>query len=100
MLSANEETNEVSQMDEKEESCCTIDYEHHKEIFEQRRQAFLKDPDQAVTTHQAKIRLIRDHYKEAKVPGGYVIGCDEPAERGGMGKGPAPLQYLVSSVGL
>jgi hypothetical protein len=87
-------------MDEKEESCCTIDYEHHKEIFEQRRQAFLKDPDQAVTTHQAKIRLIRDHYKEAKVPGGYVIGCDEPAERGGMGKGPAPLQYLVSSVGL
>jgi len=87
-------------MNEKEESCCTIDYQHHKEIFEKRRQVFLKDPDKAVTTHQAKIRLIRDHYKEAKVPGGYVIGCDEPAERGGTGKGPAPLQYLVSSVGL
>ena len=70
-------------MDEKEASCCTIDYEHHKEIFEKRRQVFLKDPDKAVTTHQATIRLIRDHYKEAKVPGGYVIGCDEPAERGG-----------------
>ena len=31
-------------MDKEEESCCTIDYQHHKEIFEQRRQAFLKDP--------------------------------------------------------
>lgn len=67
-------------MEETDESFCTIDYEHHKEIFEKRRQAYLKDPDKAVTTHQAKIRLIRDHYKEAKVPGGYVIGCDDPAE--------------------
>jgi hypothetical protein len=87
-------------MDKKEESCCTIDYQHHKEIFEQRRQAFLKDPEKAVTTHQAKIRLIKDHYKEAQVPGGYTIACDEPAERGGSDKGPAPLQYLVASVGL
>jgi hypothetical protein len=87
-------------MDEKEESCCTINYQHHKEIFENRRQAFLKDPEKAMTTHQAKIRLIQDHYKEAKVPGGYTIACDEPPERGGTGKGPAPLQYLVASVGL
>jgi hypothetical protein len=87
-------------MEEKEESCCTIDYQHHKEIFEKRRRAFLKDPEKAVTTHRAKIRLIQDHYKEAEVPGGYVIRCDEPGERGGAGKGPAPLQYLVSSVGL
>jgi hypothetical protein len=87
-------------MDEKEESCCTIDYQHHKEIFEKRRQAFLNDPEKAVTMHSAKIRLIQDQYKEAKVPGGYTIECDEPVERGGMGKGPAPLQYLVASVGL
>jgi hypothetical protein len=32
-------------MDEKEESCCTIDYTHHKEIFEKRKQAFLKGED-------------------------------------------------------
>jgi hypothetical protein len=87
-------------MEQKEESCCTIDYQHHKEIFEQRRTAFLKDPEKAVTTHHAKIRLIQDHYKEAEVPGGYTIKCDEPVERGGEGKGPAPLQYLVASVGL
>jgi hypothetical protein len=29
-------------MDEKEESCCTIDYQHHKAIFEERRQAFFE----------------------------------------------------------
>ena len=87
-------------MDDKEESCCTIDYQHHKEIFEQRRQTFLAEPEKAVTTHRAQIRLIQDHYKEARVPGGYTIACDEPVERGGLGKGPAPLQYLVSSVGL
>jgi len=87
-------------MDKEEESCCTIDYQHHKEIFEQRRQAFLKDPEKAVTTHQAKIRLIKDHYKEAQVPGGYTIACDEPAERAKKRRCPAPLQYLVASVGL
>ena len=67
-------------MDEKEESCCTIDYQRHREIFEQRRQAFLKDPEKAVTIHRAKIRLIQDHYKEARVSGGYMIACDEPAK--------------------
>jgi len=87
-------------MDEKEASCCTIDYQHHKEIFESRRQVFLKNPEKAVTTHRAQIRLIQDHYKEARVPGGFTIACDEPVERGGSGKGPAPLRYLVSSVGL
>jgi hypothetical protein len=87
-------------MDNKEESCCTIDYQHHKEIFERRRKAFVNELEKAVTTHRAQIRLIQDHYKEARVPGGYTIACDEPVERGGLGKGPAPLQYLVSSVGL
>lgn len=91
-------------MDEKwqdtEDACCTIDYEHHKEIFEQRRAVYAKDPTKAVTVHQAEIRLVENHYKEARVPGGYTIHCDEPAVRGGQGRGPAPLQLLVSSIGL
>lgn len=87
-------------MDEREESCCSIDYQHHKEIFEKRRSDYLANPEKAVAVHQAKIRLIQDHFKEAQVPGGYTILCDEPAERGGSGKGPAPLQYFVASVGL
>ena len=83
-----------------EEACCTIDYAHHKKIFEQRRAAYAQDPEKAVTVHEAKVRLIEDHLKEAKVPGGYTISCDEPVARGGKGQGPAPLQLLVSSVGL
>lgn len=88
------------QIDDQEESCCSIDYEHHREIFERRREAFVEHPEMAVTVHQAKIRLVKDHFKVAQLPGGYTISCDEPVERGGTGKGPAPLQYLVASVGL
>lgn len=84
---------------EPEESCCSIDYERHREIFEQRRQAFLDHPEAAVTVHRAQIRLVGDHLKEARVPGGYTIVSDEPVERGGQGAGPAPLQYLVAAVG-
>jgi hypothetical protein len=87
-------------LEEAEEACCSIDYARHKEIFEKRRQAYAKNPEQAVTVHEAEIRLIRDQFKEAKVPGGYTIRCDEPVERGGTGQGPAPLQFLVASVGL
>ncbi len=86
-------------MEQKEESCCSINYKHHKEIFERRRRAYIKNPKKAVTVHQAKIRLIQDQFKQAQVPGGHTISCDEPVERGGTGKGPAPLQFLVASVG-
>ena len=85
--------------DEREESCCSIDYERHRRIFEERRKRFLENPESAVTVHRARIRLIEDHYKEAVVPGGYRIVSDEPPERGGTGRGPAPLQLLVAAVG-
>jgi hypothetical protein len=87
-------------MDETEEGCCSIDYRRHKEIFERRREEYRENPEKAVTVHQAEIRLLRDQYKEARVPGGFTIQCDEPEARGGDGKGPAPLQYFVASVGL
>ena len=89
----------MSELDDQEESCCSINYQHHREIYEKRRRTFMEHPEEAVTVHQARIRLIKDHLKEAQVPGGYTISCDEPAQRGGTGKSPAPLQYLVSAVG-
>lgn len=82
-----------------ETACCSIDYRHHKEIFEKRRSAFMKNPETAIAVHEATIRLVNDHLKEARVPGGYTILCDEPEVRGGTAKGPAPLQYFVASVG-
>jgi hypothetical protein len=86
-------------METPEEACCTIDYLRHKEIYEERRARFAAAPETAVTVHQAQMRLIADHHKEARVPGGYTITCDEPVERSGAGTGPAPLQFLVASVG-
>ena len=56
-------------------------------------------PETAISVHEAKIRLLNDHLKEARVSEGYTILCDEPEVRGGTGKGPAPLQYFVASVG-
>ena len=49
--------------------------------------------------HEACIRLVNDHLKEAKTSEGYTILCDEPESRGGTGKGAAPLQYFVASIG-
>jgi hypothetical protein len=46
----------MNKFDADEESCCSIDYEHHREIFERRRRAFLEHPEKAVTVHQTKSR--------------------------------------------
>jgi hypothetical protein len=48
----------------------------------------VKEPDKAVTTHQAKIRLIKDHYKEAQCP----VATRSPVMR----TAPGPAQHLPS----
>ncbi len=45
--------------EEKEESCCSIDYEHHKEIFERRRRAFMEHPEKAVTSWKLTAASVR-----------------------------------------
>ena len=44
----------MEKLNEKEENCCSIDYEHHKEIFERRRRAFLEHPDEAVAVQDLR----------------------------------------------
>ena len=68
----------MNETDDRDESCCSIDYAHHKEVFEKRREAFRADPSKAITVHEARIRLLGDHLKEAKTSEGYTILCDEP----------------------
>ena len=34
--------------------CCSIDYTHHKEVFERRQKAYREDPSKAVTVHEAQ----------------------------------------------
>jgi len=46
--------------------CCSIDYGHHKAVFERRQRAYREDPSKAVTVHEARVRLVNDHLKEAR----------------------------------
>jgi hypothetical protein len=47
---------------------------------------------------RASVRLVENQLKEGRL-GEHTIVCDEAVERGGTGKGPSPLEYLVASVG-
>ena len=47
---------------------------------------------------RASVRLVENQLKEGRL-GEDTIVCDEAVERGGTGKGPSPLEYLVASVG-
>jgi hypothetical protein len=43
-------------------------------------------------------RLVENCRSEGKLEGHTVV-CDEPADRGGTGRGPAPLYYFLASLG-
>jgi len=43
-------------------------------------------------------RLVENCRSEGDLEGHTVI-CDEPADRGGTGRGPAPLYYFLASLG-
>jgi hypothetical protein len=47
---------------------------------------------------RASVRLVENQLKEGRL-GEHTVVCDEAVERGGTGKGPSPLEYLVASVG-
>lgn len=47
---------------------------------------------------RASTRLVDNCRSEAELEGHAVV-CDEPEDRGGTGKGPAPLQYFLASLG-
>jgi hypothetical protein len=43
-------------------------------------------------------RLVENCRSQGELEGHAVV-CDEPAERGGTGQGPAPLYYFLASLG-
>jgi uncharacterized OsmC-like protein len=47
---------------------------------------------------RAKIRLVKDQLKEARV-GEFTLTSDEATARGGGGTAPGPLTYFVAAVG-
>lgn len=55
------------------------------------------DPFASRGVIRASVRLVDNCRSEADLDGHTVV-CDEPAERGGTGRGPTPLQYFLSAL--
>lgn len=53
--------------------------------------------DRRVTT-RATIRVVTDTRLEGRL-GRFRVSSDEPADRGGDGTAPSPLQFLMAAVG-
>ena len=75
-----------------------IDLEKFREVMRKQQEAARKGPEGHTLVQRARIRLIEDQLKEARV-GEYTILCDEAKARRGGGKGPSPLQYFVAAIG-
>ncbi len=75
-----------------------IDRSMYREVAATMRARIAEEPKLAKITQRARIRLIENQLKEARV-GEYTILCDEARERRGGGLAPSPLQYLVAAVG-
>lgn len=55
-------------------------------------------PEQRRVTTRAVARIVTDTQIEARL-GQFTVRSDEPAERGGDGTAPSPLQFLMAAVG-
>lgn len=75
-----------------------IDIVMFKAIQDQRREEVRKDSQVAKIVSRAKLRLVRDQLKEARILN-YSLLCDEAAERGGYGAAPTPLHYFAAAIG-
>ena len=75
-----------------------IDLPKFREVMKGQQEAARKGPEGYTLVQRAKIRLIEDQLKEARV-GEYTIVCDEAKARKGGGKAPSPLQYFVAAIG-
>lgn len=81
-----------------EEGKRLIDTEELKRRHEARRMEVARDPSQRRHVQRAKVRILRNHLKEARV-GPWAFLSDESTEIGGGGTAPNPLAYFVAAVG-
>ena len=70
----------------------------HRAYMKEARETVKKGPEGYTMVTRAKVSLIGDQLKEARV-GEYTIKSDEHRARGGGGEGPAPLQYFIAAIG-
>ena len=69
--------------------------EHVRVLFEGYAAA---DPAFARGVVRAQTHLVEDCRSDGLIEGHTVV-CDEPRERGGTGRGPAPLPYFLAALG-
>jgi hypothetical protein len=75
-----------------------IDTSKFKQYNDERKDRTIKDPSLRRMVQRAKIRLVKDQLKEARV-GEFTLTSDEATARGGGGTAPGPLTYFVAAVG-
>jgi hypothetical protein len=75
-----------------------IDTSKFKEFQDERKARTIKDPSLRQMVQRAKIRLVKDQLKEARV-GEFTLISDEAVARGGGGTAPGPLTYFCAAVG-
>ena len=75
-----------------------IDLKKFREVMAEQQATARRGPEGHTLVQRARIRLVEDQLKEARV-GEYTILCDEAKARRGGGKAPSPLQYFVAAIG-
>jgi hypothetical protein len=75
-----------------------IDTSKFKEFQDERKERTIKDPSLRQMVTRAKVRLIKDQLKEARV-GEFTMTSDEATTRGGGGTAPGPLTYFCAAIG-
>jgi len=69
-----------------------VDLDRMQDVYEQTRDSVRKVP---VLTQRAVARIDKDLHMVGRV-GRFELESDEPPERGGEDRAPAPLQYLLA----
>jgi hypothetical protein len=71
-----------------------VNLEHMRLEYEKFRSSVASRPTGGKISFRAVARILEDVHLEGRVRG-HRIESDEPAERGGTNRGPAPLDYFL-----
>lgn len=70
----------------------------HRAYMAEAREAAAKGPEGYTMVNRARVRLIQDQLKEARV-GEFTFQSDEGVPRRGGGQAPPPLGYFAAAAG-
>jgi hypothetical protein len=71
-----------------------VNLEQMRLEYEKFRSSVASRPAGKKISFRAVARILEDVHLEGRVRG-HRVECDEPPERGGKGRGPAPLDYFL-----